>query len=267
MKYKLRDYVDTVFSEVMLDRNADALKADVYKKLCESYDRHIANGRSEAAAYSAAIAELGDISYLIENMRNSAFGSTDENVSDTCRNHTDADAQCGCGNADMDEDDIEDSPNYRRFTAAEQEAVDKYRMISGIMMSVAVALYILCWVPLVVLSELIAAEWSSVLGLVIMMVTIAIATALIILRSALKPAVLRDITDSDESEAKSEKKKDPLLNAITTAVWCLCAVAYIFVSIYTSRWNITWIIFIIAAALENIIKAVYEIVTNKYSED
>lgn len=266
MKYKLRDYVDTVFSDVMFDRETNELKADVYKKLCESYDKHISNGRSEAAAYSAAIAELGDISYLIEKKEHSTFGDVRENASDACREPSGTDDQSGYGNAGIDEDNGEDTTNYRRFTASEQETVDRYRMVSGIMMSVAVALYILCWVPLVVLGGLIDAEWSSILGLVIMMVTIAIATALIIIRSALKPAILREVEGFDESSAKSEKNKDPLLNALTTVVWCLCGAAYIFVSIHTSKWNITWIIFIIAAAIENIIKAVFEIVTNKYSD-
>ena len=47
--------------------------------------------------------------------------------------------------------------------------------------------------------------------------------------------------------------------AVNSAVWTLATVLYFIISFSTMRWNVTWIIFLIAAAVQSIILAAFEL--------
>ena len=251
MKNKLKDYIDLIFADAPKCSKTTDLKEEMYQNLCDRYDDLIAEGKSEGVAYNISIAGIGDVSAIIEGLRDEYGGKTDND-----------------GNAE--------EQNTPRYTAEEREQIQKYRMRSGIMNSIAIALYILCWVPLVILSEIgVLGNVGNTIGIAVMMVMIAVATMLMCMKSAIRPSFMKNKDfDEDENERdhkhekgktyKEKKRKNPLLSAIHSCVWALTMVVYFVVSFSTGFWHITWIIFLISTAVDNVIEAIFELCGKKY---
>jgi membrane protein YdbS with pleckstrin-like domain len=55
---------------------------------------------------------------------------------------------------------------------------------------------------------------------------------------------------------KKAAAKAEAIKAIERAFWLLITAAYLLISFLTGRWGITWIIFVLAAALKAIFRAV-----------
>ncbi len=252
MKAKLKDYIDTIFTDAPQTYRAYELKEEMYNHLCEKYDDLISEGRTPAAAYHAVISGVGDISELIEELKREAGGGTTE------RHHNDAKPP-------------KPPKQERYYTSEEQEIIRKYRNRGAIMTSVSVAMYTICWLPLVILGAL----WDNVggiVGLCIMFLMIAAATALNIIHGMTKPECLRnggsseddddDDDDYDEEDRDTHSKKGsrhPVYRAISSALWCLTVVVYLGVSFLSGAWHITWLIFLIVTAIDNIIKACFDL--------
>ncbi len=254
MKEKLRDYIDMIFADAPDCRRTKELKEEMYANVCDKYDDLIAEGKSEAAAYNISVSSIGDISDLIDSIR-------------------------------VDEGDFygRDQANdgKRSFTAEEKEQIEKYRVRSGIMTSIAVALYIMCWIPLVVMTVISEAcggnvEVWSIVGLLTMMVMIAVATGLMIFKSSLKPLCLKgvkakdidddddDDDDDDKPKSKIKRRKNPVLKAISSSLWSVTIVGYLAIGFLEGLWHPGWMVFLIATAIDNIIEAIFEIAGKKY---
>ncbi len=249
MKEKLRDYIEMIFADAPDCRRTRELKEEMYANVCDKYDDLIREGKSEAAAYNISVASIGDISDLIDSIR-----------------------------ADEGEDVSDGDVGRRSFTIEEREQIEKYRVRSGIMTSVAVALYIICWIPLVLMTVISEAcggnvDIWSIIGLLTMMVIIAVATGLMILKSSLKPLCLKGIKaeeldddddDDDDTPKKVKRVKNPVLKAIINSLWGLTLVAFLAVGFFAGLWHPGWMVFVIAVAVENIIEAIFEIAGKKY---
>lgn len=119
------------------------------------------------------------------------------------------------------------------------------------MLALAVALYILSLLPVIIFED------NDRLGPSLMFVMIAIATAIIIYRAT---AFKKYEAKAAEKETKPEDSgKNIVKNSIQSAVWALCIVIYFVVSFTTLAWNVTWVIFIIGAAISNIINAAFSL--------
>ena len=252
MKTKLKDYIDLIFADAPKCSKTTDLKEEMYQNLCDRYDDLIAEGKSEGVAYNISVAGIGDVSSIIESLRE----------------------EYGDGKSD---DEGGSNENYTpHYTAEEKEQIEKYRMKAGIMNAIAIALYILCWVPLVILSEISAlGNIGNTIGIAIMMVMIAVATGLMCMKSAIKPSFMKNKDfdeDGNEREKrgrngktyKAKKRKNPLLSAIHSCIWALTMVVYFVVSFATGFWHITWIIFLISAAVDNVVEAIFELAGKKY---
>ena len=251
MKEKLRDYIDMIFADAPDCRRTRELKEEMYANVCDKYDDLIAEGKSEASAYNISVASIGDVSELLESIR-----------------------------ADEGESFGGDQPqkSARSFTVEEKEQIEKYRVRSGIMTSIAVALYIICWIPLVVMAAVAelcggTVEVWSIVGLVTMMLIIAVATGLMIFKSSLKPLCLKGIKaeeldddndDDDKPKSKIKRRKNPVLKAISNSLWGITIVGYLVIGFLAGLWHPGWIVFLIATAIDNIIEAVFEICGKKY---
>ena len=243
MKAKLKDYIEIIFTDAPQTYRAHELKEEMYTDLCEKYDDLVAEGKTPAAAYHAVISGVGDIGELIEELKKEAGMGASEPVREKA-----------------------DEPKRARFyTPEEREIMRKYKNRCAVMSAVAVAMYILCWLPLVLLSILFDnSDVGGVVGLVVMFVMIAAATALFIIQGMTKPEFMRekvkDDEDDDDDTPKNKKgEKHPVYKAISGALWCLTVVVYLGVSFLSGAWHITWLIFLIATAIDNIIKACFEL--------
>ena len=63
------------------------------------------------------------------------------------------------------------------------------------------------------------------------------------------------VSDFKQWQTQTNSRKQ-LLKAIRSAYWPLVLALYFLLSFGTGRWHITWIIFLIAPAVDGIIKAV-----------
>jgi hypothetical protein len=72
METKIRAYVDTLFENTTPSRKAVELKEEIIQNLTEKYSDLLAEGKTPAAACNIAIAGLGDISGLLDELEKDA---------------------------------------------------------------------------------------------------------------------------------------------------------------------------------------------------
>lgn len=232
MKHRLKDFIDTIFSEAPVCTKADELKEQMYRDVCDKYDDLLSEGKTPAAAYNACVIGIGDVTPLIEEMR----------------------VECGKSESCL---------KTAESLVKEKGADDDVAPLSyGIMNAIAVALYIICWVPLAFISELrLFGDASDAVGIVILMLFVAVATALMLLKRYTLPAEKRAKIKSEEAEEEKTKvKKTPVEKMVDGIIWGMTLALYFFISFITGAWHISWILFVIAAAIENITEALFELV-------
>lgn len=252
MKQKLKEYIDNVFADAerRSPRNVRLaeLKEELLSNLYEKYDDLLAAGKTPGTAYNIAISGVGDISALVESLSSEG----------------DAPEKAKSRNIYQQE--------RRPLTPEEEAAVHSYRQRSAILTSVAVALYILCWVPTVICSAISENAFADTLGVAAMFLMIAVATGLLIFKGMSKPKISPQADwskDRDEEDDEDEKDRDdrddrregrsPVYKAISSALWILTVCGYLLVSFVTGAWHITWMMFLIATAIDNVIKAIFDL--------
>lgn len=209
---RLRAYVDELFINAPKTRKNVELKEEILQNLNDKYNDLLAEGKDEDAAYNIAVAGIGDIDSLIEEMKGPIEMYTKEEI-----------------------------------------AADRRR--SALLMSVAVMLYILCPVPTIIIND-------NKIGPIALFLMVAAATGLIIYNNMTRIKYIKtdDTMLEDFKEWKNEgRQKKSLFGVISTSLWALTVTVYILVSFSTMAWHITWVIFLIATAINAIIKAVLDL--------
>ena len=272
VKNKIKDYIELIFADAPDCKQTRELKEEMYHNVCDKYDDLVREGKSETAAYNASIAGIGDISELIDKIReengysgNGRFG-----------NPYSANGAYQNTSNDFDTYAPESEP-VRQFSAEEKEQIRKYRLRRGILNSVAVAMYITCWVPLIIIAPMgLFGALSGVIGIAILMLMVAGATAMMIMKSAIKPECLRGVKeledDDDEDDIalkarggkRARRVKNPILRAISAVMWPITIIVYLGVSFLSGAWHITWMIFLISTAIEGIVESIFELCGKKY---
>ena len=96
------------------------------------------------------------------------------------------------------------------------------------------------------------------------------ATGLLIYNSMTKPHYARAddtiVEEFKEWHVKNDRQRDAL-NAFKGAYWSIVVGIYLFVSFLFGIWSFSWILFIMAAAVENIIKGVVALRRQKHGQD
>ena len=132
--------------------------------------------------------------------------------------------------------------------SSERAAYERRRMISAALTALAIMLYILSIIPVLLFDEM---------GVVAMFVLIALATGLLIFNNMTKPKYYKtDDTVVEDFRAWQYEKagKNNMQKAISSALWSVTVVIYLVLSFSTGAWGFTWILFPLAAAVENIIR-------------
>lgn len=219
MEDKLRAYMDHLFREVPQTKKAVEIKEEILQNLVDKYHDLIAEGKSEEAAYNIAVASVGDLSELLDSLK---------------------------------EDKVETNPQMT------MEYMTWKKKSAG-RVTIAVMLYILCVVPIILLSELGGPE---VLGVCLMFCFIAVATGILIYNNMTKPTYpkMDDTIMEDFKEWKSQNDAEKQARkSITGAMWGIITALYFVISFSTGAWYITWVIFLIGGALESIVKAIFDL--------
>ena len=209
MKEQLTQYVELLFAGAP---GAEEIKQEILQNTLDRYDDLIDQGKSPEAAYRLAISGIGDIREILSG------------------------AQSGYTLAQV--------PDARSAIHEEVEDIQKQKM-----KAFAVALYILCAIPLIALSE----QGQETLGLCLTLVMVASATVLIIMSKKHNP------DDDDAEENVPETPKSKLNKSIDNLIGVLTLAIYLAVSFATGAWFITWLIFPISGCVKGIVTAILDL--------
>jgi len=196
-------------------KDCEDMKQEILQNTLDRYDDLIAEGKVPEAAYRMAITGIGDI--------NEILGS----VPTTSSVYTHA----------VEPKTAEDEARQKQLRAT------------------AIALYILCPIPLFLTSEL----GNEILGLCILLSIVALATALIIMSSKKETEEAQKVSVSLTPQQQMRKSIKSILNAIGL-------VSYFLISLFTRMWHITWLVFPIMAALWQLINAILDLKEAKNHE-
>jgi len=223
MEDNIRRHVDNLFAETAPSKKAVELKEEMIQNLSDKYRDLTNEGKTPEAAYNITIAGIGDISGLLAELEN------EMNNLEQTTNETNASRQ-----------------RSAMFTA------------------IAVMMYILCVLPLIIMS-MVGFIYSAQIGIPVMFIMIAGATGLLIYNSMSKPKQPNSETMVEEFREwqSDDKDRKALRKAISSALWSITIALYLIISFMTGAWFITWIIFIIAAAVESLINVLYTIKKGK----
>ena len=142
------------------------------------------------------------------------------------------------------------SPDFRPVSTPAPEPDDPKRKK---LRSLAIALYILCALPLIILSEF----GLDIMGLTFTLVIVAIATYIMLITSKKE-----DDEDEEDEETPSEKKNSPshqLKKSVHAIVDAITLAVYLIVSFATGAWYITWLIFPISGCINGLVNAIIDL--------
>lgn len=210
MKEQLEKYVELLFAG---SPASEDMMQEILQNTLDKYDDYIAQGKSPEAAYRLAISGIGDISELLGQEQNSP---------------------------------VPQSPTH---TNTDYRGRPIKPMWKKVLTAVAVGLYILCAVPLIILSE----AGYDTLGVISAISIAAVATVAIIIASGGESNTQKE-KDDDE-----DRNQPPMQKAINSLVDVLGLIAYLFISFQTGAWHITWVIFPMIAALNGIVRAIFDL--------
>ena len=211
MREQLIQYVNLLFAGAP---QAADMKEEILQNTLDRYDDLVSQGKSPQAAYSLAISGIGDINEILA-------GQTEEAPAEPIVPSQPVTPQ--------NSEDNQSSPRQRIFRA------------------VAVALYILCPIPLFI--------FQNTAGLCLLLVLVAIATCLIVFSGKSNPDKEDSDDDDDEDDAETDNPKKALRKSIDTLIWVIGLVAYFVISFATGGWYITWVIFPMIGAVQGLVKA------------
>jgi hypothetical protein len=133
------------------------------------------------------------------------------------------------------------------------EENDKQKQRTALMTAIAIGLYIFSPVPVILL--------QNEIGIVFLFVFIAIATGILVFNGITKSKT-QQVPDTMVEEFKEWRErnsgKNQLQKSVLSAIWAIGVVIYFLISFSTGAWYITWVIFLIIAAVEGVVKAVFD---------
>lgn len=128
----------------------------------------------------------------------------------------------------------------------------KSRTRSAIFVAIAIGLYIICPVPVILI--------QNELGVMFLFLFVALATGMLIYNGVTRERYVKaDDTMVEEFKEwkQNGKQKNKAVDAIVGSFWLIAVCVYIVVSFMTGAWHITWIIFLIAAAVASMIRGIF----------
>ncbi len=219
MEDKLRSYMDYLFKEVPPSKKAVELKEEILQNLTDKYRDLLSEGKTEEAAYNIAIASVGDISELLESLK-------------------------------------DEKPDSRQDPTDEYR---QWKQRSAVFVAVAVALYIVSVIPVIVSEESFHNEVIGVCLMFIFIAVatgLLIYNNMSKPRYIKKDDTMMD--DFKEWKTQNNERKQAM-KSIKSALWSITVVLYFIVSFSTGAWYITWVIFLLGGAVESIIKAIFDL--------
>lgn len=186
-------------------RDCEDVKQEILQNTLDRYDDLIAEGKVPEAAYRLAISGIGDINEILGTELRHAATSA----------------------------------------PAATETVNEDSPAKKLMRAIAVGLYILCPLPLFVLSEM----GNDTMGLCGLLSIVAVATVLIMLGAK------KDRREPEEEQEENTPQSE-LRKSVSSVIWAVGLGVYLVLSFSTRAWHMTWVVFPILGALDSLICAI-----------
>lgn len=220
MEYRIREYMDQLFESAPRTQRAYELKIELTQNLIEKYYALVGEGKSQEDAYNLTIMSIGDVRELFSQLED------DENGDPVPLPVYYPQAQ----------------PDHRR----------------ALVRTAAVMLFILSVVPPIVFGELFGnSTIGGAIGPVGMFVMIALGVGMLVYDKWAHPKEPQPVPGSVVKDFQQWQKqktvKKHYLAAFNGAFWPLVLAFYFIISFGTGRWYITWIVFLIAAAVDIVV--------------
>ncbi|MCL2426182.1 MAG: permease prefix domain 1-containing protein [Oscillospiraceae bacterium] len=219
MEDKLRRYVDSLFEETTPTRKSVELKEEMIQNLNDKYRDLISEGKTNEAAYNIAVAGIGDISELLNELepKNNQI--------------------------ELGYEEVEDA---RKKSAALTAIAVMMYILSPL------PLIILSYVSARNVDAI-------GLPIFFLMVAGATGLLIYNNMTQPKNRRTQDSVVGDFREWQSDnKERKQMRKAISSALWSITILVYLVVSFMTFAWHITWIIFIISGVLESLINVMFQ---------
>lgn len=238
MNSRLRIYVESLFDGVKRTKEVVELREEILQNVIDKYEDLIQQGKSEEEAYHIAVSGIGDIDDLLRSM---GMDVRQDDGMDNTR-----------GKFTNDSSMYQKEPESENKSEKEKEGRNSAFLLCG-----SVMLYILSVVPVIIADEL----GNDTVGVCFMFIMIAAATGMIILYGKTRPkyhktndSMVENFKEWNNNNAQNKE----VYKSIRSAVWSVTTALYIIISFMTIAWHITWVIFLIAGAVVNVIKAYYD---------
>lgn len=157
----------------------------------------------------------------------------------------------------MSDFNTDQNDSFQHLDAATREKLDEFNQKKARNISIAIFLYIFSVAFLIFAAAIYQTSRAAIIGVTGMFVIIAIATGLIVYSNTFIPVDLipyvkgkKYMPEFSMSHIKNPNKFD----AFFKLYWMIITIIYLGVSFHTGRWGITWLIWLIAAAVK---EAVY----------
>lgn len=224
MNREIRKYIDDLFLNIPRSPEVTELKEELLSNMSENYENYIRQGKTEEEAYDRAVNDSKDLDEMLADIPSY--------------------------------DEIEQEARYFRRRNARNTAV-------------GVAMYIIGAAFLIGLGGFGdyfgKSDFYGLIGLLILLVISAGATGLIIYTHMSTPPEYKDYkNDFGYEYSYLDNKQGRILSNLLSIYWAIVSFIYLGVSFTTMRWDITWIIWILASIFHSIIRTIFEM---KYGEE
>jgi len=144
----------------------------------------------------------------------------------------------------------------KRAGDADKQSWDSYRQRNALFSAIAIMMFIIAPLPMFLFGA------EALPGIVLLFVLVAGASGLLVYNNLSKPGR----RESDETMVEdfqkwreTSSKKGNVIRAVSSVIWSITVPLYLLISFLTGAWYITWIIFLIAAAVNNVVKAIFDL--------
>ncbi|MCM1256835.1 MAG: permease prefix domain 1-containing protein [Roseburia sp.] len=220
MKEKIRQHFDTILADAPKTRKALDLKQEMLQNAMDKYDDMVADGHSEEDAYHNVINSIGDVTELFSEMEEKNLLTLPE----------------------------EDRKKKAMLTAA---AVGLYIFAGAVFFFFAA------------IDDIAGYHWDAAFGFVLTILICIAPTVMLVYAANMYPTYTKkedsDMVDEYKAARYSGNKARAVKKSIQSIVWTFTLILYFTISFATHQWWVTWILFLIAACVQAIIKLVFEL--------
>lgn len=215
---RLRGHIDGLFASAPQSRAAFELKEELLANSMDRYNDLLQQGMGEEEAMQNVIGSIGNVDELISALPDDEEG--------------------------MRFDDTERRNRSALLTAV---SVGLY-IFAGVIFFIGIIIGEYLWEPFQLLV-------FPIVGLICI-----VPTCLLVYNARANPRYEKKddtVVESFKQWNADDKRKKSVYGALSSVLWTFCTIVYFLLSFFTGAWQITWVIFLVAACLQGAVTLLF----------